>query len=79
MGCCELGAPFRGCRHGYHAARECAVGVGAVEIKMHRVADVPAEALGLRVRRLEAAAGRTAPVPPHLRQDRGSGAPGVSG
>jgi putative transposase len=39
----ERGAPFRGYRNGYHAARELTVGVGAVEVKVPRVADVPAE------------------------------------
>src|SRR5919197_3779336 len=39
----ERGGPFRGYRNGYHAARELTVGVGAVEVKVPRVADVPAE------------------------------------
>jgi putative transposase len=39
----ERGAPFRGYRNGYHAPRELTVGVGAVEVTVPRVADVPAE------------------------------------
>src|SRR5437667_9905785 len=39
----ERGKPFRGYRNGSHAARELTVGVGAVEVRVPRVADVPAE------------------------------------
>jgi transposase-like protein len=39
----ERGAPFRGYRNGYHGPRELTVGVGAVEVKVPRVADVPVE------------------------------------
>jgi putative transposase len=39
----ERGKPFRGYRNGYHAPRELTVGVGAVEVQVPRVADVPAE------------------------------------
>ena len=35
------GGPFRGYRNGYHASREVTVGVGAVEVRVPRVADVP--------------------------------------
>src|SRR5712692_1200185 len=38
----ERGTPFRGYRNGSHAARELTVGVGAVEVRVPRVADVPA-------------------------------------
>src|SRR5712692_770884 len=38
----ERGKPFRGYRNGSHAARELTVGVGAVEVRVPRVADVPA-------------------------------------
>jgi putative transposase len=39
----ERGTPFRGYRNGYHEPRELTVGVGAVEVKVPRVADVPPE------------------------------------
>ncbi len=39
----ERGGPFRGYRNGFHAARELTVGVGAVEVRVPRVADVPAQ------------------------------------
>src|SRR6266536_4821406 len=39
----ERGKPFRGYRNGYHEPRELTVGVGAVEVKVPRVAEVPAE------------------------------------
>src|SRR6202049_1534072 len=39
----ERGKPFRGYRNGHHPARELTVGVGAVEVRVPRVADVPAE------------------------------------
>ena len=39
----ERGRPFRGYRNGYHEPREVTVGVGAVEVRVPRVADVPAE------------------------------------
>jgi transposase-like protein len=39
----ERGKPFRGYRNGYHAARELTVGVGAVEVRVPRVADVPGQ------------------------------------
>jgi putative transposase len=39
----ERGKPFRGYRNGYHEPRELTVGVGAVEVRVPRVADVPAE------------------------------------
>ncbi len=39
----ERGTPFRGYRNGHHEARELTVGVGAVEVRVPRVADVPAE------------------------------------
>jgi transposase-like protein len=39
----ERGGPFRGHRNGYHAPREVTVGVGAVAVRVPRVADVPAE------------------------------------
>src|SRR5262245_59781315 len=35
--------PFRGYRNGYHEPRELTVGVGAVEVRVPRVAGVPAE------------------------------------
>src|SRR5437899_2005109 len=38
----ERGKPFRGYRNGYHEARELTVGVGAVPVRVPRVADVPA-------------------------------------
>jgi len=38
----ERGGPFRGYRNGSHAARELTVGVGAVAVRVPRVADVPA-------------------------------------
>lgn len=45
----ERGKPFRGYRTGYHEPRELTVGVGAVEVRVPRVADVPPEvAPGLR-------------------------------
>jgi transposase-like protein len=37
------GGPFRGYRNGYQAPREVTVGVGAVEVRVPRVADVPEE------------------------------------
>lgn len=37
------GGAFRGYRNGSHAARQLTVGVGAVEVRVPRVADVPAE------------------------------------
>jgi putative transposase len=37
----ERGKPFRGYRNGHHPARELTVGVGAVEVRVPRVADVP--------------------------------------
>jgi putative transposase len=40
----ERGKPFRGYRNGYQPARELTVGVGAVEVRVPRVADVPEEA-----------------------------------
>jgi putative transposase len=40
----ERGKPFRGYRNGYHEPRELTVGVGAVEVRVPRVADVPAQA-----------------------------------
>jgi putative transposase len=39
----ERGAPFRGYRNGYQAPREVTVGVGAVDVRVPRVANVPAE------------------------------------
>ena len=39
----ERGKPYRGYRNGHHPARELTVGVGAVEVRVPRVADVPAE------------------------------------
>lgn len=39
----ERGKPFRGYRNGYHAPRELTIGVGAVEVRVPRVAEVPAE------------------------------------
>ncbi len=37
------GAPFRGYRNGTHAPRELTVGLGAVAVRVPRVAEVPAE------------------------------------
>ena len=37
----ERGKPYRGYRNGHHPARELTVGVGAVEVRVPRVADVP--------------------------------------
>lgn len=39
----ERGKPFRGYRNGYHAGREVTVGVGPVEVRVPRVAQVPEE------------------------------------
>ena len=39
----ERGDEFRGYRNGYHPSRELTVGVSAVEVKVPRVRDVPAE------------------------------------
>ena len=39
----ERGKPFRGYRNGYHEPRELTVGVGAVDVRVPRVAGVPAE------------------------------------
>ncbi len=39
----ERGKEFRGYRNGYHPSRELTVGVSAVEVKVPRVSDVPAE------------------------------------
>src|SRR5438105_5620874 len=39
----ERGKPFRGYRNGYHEPRELTVGVGAVEVRVPRVSDVPPE------------------------------------
>ena len=39
----ERGGEFRGYRNGYHRSRELTVGVSAVEVKVPRVSDVPAE------------------------------------
>ena len=39
----ERGKPYRGYRNGHHPARELTVGVGAVAVRVPRVADVPAE------------------------------------
>lgn len=39
----ERGEEFRGYRNGYHPSRELTVGVSAVEVKVPRVSDVPAE------------------------------------
>ena len=39
----ERGKPFRGYRNGYHERRELTVGVGAVDVRVPRVAGVPAE------------------------------------
>jgi len=60
----ERGKPFRGCRNGYHEPRELTGGVGAVEVRVPRVADVPPEAApeGFRsgiVRRYERASAGT--------------------
>jgi putative transposase len=38
----ERGKPFRGYRNGYHERRELTVGVGAVDVRVPRVAGVPA-------------------------------------
>ncbi len=60
----ERGKPFRGYRNGYHEARELTVGVGAVEVRVPRVAEVPPEVApeGFRsaiVRRYERASAGT--------------------
>ena len=39
----ERGGTFRGYRNGAHATRQLTVGVGAVEVRVPRVTDVPAE------------------------------------
>jgi putative transposase len=39
----ERGKPYRGYRNGHHPARELTVGVGAVEVRVPGVADVPPE------------------------------------
>ena len=39
----ERGEEFRGSRNGYHPGCELTVGVSAVEVKVPRVSDVPAE------------------------------------
>ena len=39
----ERSDEFRGYRNGYHRSREVTVGVSAVEVKVPRVSDVPAE------------------------------------
>ena len=39
----ERGEEFRGYRNGYHRSRELTVGVSAVEVKVPRVSEVPAE------------------------------------
>ena len=39
----ERGEEFRGYRNGYHPSRELTVGVSAVEVKVPKVSDVPAE------------------------------------
>ena len=39
----ERSEEFRGYRNGYHRSRELTVGVSAVEVKVPRVSDVPAE------------------------------------
>jgi putative transposase len=39
----ERGKPYRGYRNGHQPARELTVGVGAVEVRVPRVADVPPE------------------------------------
>ena len=39
----ERGEEFRGYRNGYHPSRELTVGVSAVEVKVPRVSDVPAD------------------------------------
>src|SRR6266516_859608 len=39
----ERGKPFRGYRNGYQPARELTVGVGAVEVRVPRVAGAPTE------------------------------------
>ena len=39
----ERGEEFRGYRNGYHPSRELTVGVSAVDVKVPRVSDVPAE------------------------------------
>jgi transposase-like protein len=67
----ERGKPFRGYRNGYHEPRELTVGVGAVEVRVPRVADVPAEVApaGFRsgiVRRYERASAGTQQLFAHL-------------
>jgi transposase-like protein len=44
----ERGKPFRGYRNGYHASRQLTVGVGAVDVRVPRVADVPVEGVPFR-------------------------------
>ena len=39
----ERSEEFRGYRNGHHRSRELTVGVSAVEVKVPRVSDVPAE------------------------------------
>ena len=39
----ERGEAFRGYRNGFHAPRQVTVGVGAVDVRVPRVADVPAD------------------------------------
>ncbi|MYC06446.1 MAG: IS256 family transposase, partial [Chloroflexi bacterium] len=39
----ERSEEFRGYRNGHHPSRELTVGVSAVEVKVPRVSDVPAE------------------------------------
>ena len=39
----ERGKLFRGYRNGYHAPRELTIGVGAVDVRVPRVSDVPAD------------------------------------
>ena len=39
----ERSEEFRGYRNGYHPSRELTVGVSAVEVKVPRMSDVPAE------------------------------------
>src|SRR6202049_1998242 len=39
----ERSKPYRGYRNGHHPTRELTGGVGAVEVRVPRVADVPAE------------------------------------
>ena len=39
----ERGKPYRGYRNGHHPARELTVGAGAVEVRVPRVAGVPAD------------------------------------